>query len=462
MKTSIRRVSWVSSLAQFFKFESLGTTYRTEILAGITTFMTLSYILVVNPKILSNAIFLESPGDLFGELLIATAIPAAVGTALMGCLANYPFALAPAMGLNAFFAFSVVLRLGINWRLALLAVLLESLLFLALILSKWHIQLIRAIPASLKQATVAGIGLFIAYIALSSDPAAPTLGAGIIVSSKVTTTALGSFHRPATLMAVFGLLLTAVLVARRVGGAMLWGILVTAVVGWLLGVTPPPQGILALPRSPVELVGQALTGFQYLTPNEIWNFVAVTLTFLFVTSFDTIGALTGLGQQAGYIDENGELPRSTPALLACALGISFGAVMGTSPSATFLESASGVAAGGRSGFTAIVVAILFLLSIFFAPLLAAIPAFATAPALVMVGVLMMGAVQAINWQEPADAIPAFLVILTMPLTFSIAEALAIGFITYPLIKTAQGHARQLNLPMYILAAISVFYFATLA
>ena len=261
-----------TSLAKFFRFEQLGTTYRTEFLAGVTTFMTMAYILVVNPRILSNAIFLVKPGDLFNQLLTTTAISSAIATALMGLLSNYPFAVAPAMGLNAFFAFSVVLDLQMNWRLALTSVLIESLVFLGLILCNVHIQIIKAIPASLKHATVAGIGLFIAYIGLSGVPEPPTLGAGIIVASKATLTTIGSFRQPATLLSVFGLLLTATLVARRIKGAILWGIFATALLGWILGIAQSPQKIIALPEWPQDLISQAFTGLSYLTPTSIWNF----------------------------------------------------------------------------------------------------------------------------------------------------------------------------------------------
>ncbi|MBE9227687.1 NCS2 family permease [Phormidium sp. LEGE 05292] len=447
-----------TSITQFFRFEQLATTYRTEVLAGVTTFMTMAYILVVNPRILSNAIYLTQPGDLFNQLLFTTAISSAIATALMGVLANYPFALAPAMGLNAFFAFSVVLDLQMNWRLALTSVLIESLIFTSLILCNIHVQIIKAIPASLKHATVAGIGLFIAYIGLSGVPEAPTLGAGIIVASKATLTTIGSFRQPATLLSAFGLLLTAALVARHIKGAILWGIFATALLGWILGIAPSPEKIIALPEWPKDLINQAFTGWSYFTPKQIWNFLSVTLTFLFVTSFDTIGALTGLGQQAGYINENGELPRATKSLLANAVGTTFGSFMGTSPCATYLESAAGISEGGRSGFTSVIVAALFLLSVLFTPLFAAVPAFATAPALIMVGFLMMSSVQNINWKDPAEAIPAFLILLTMPLTYSIAEALAIGFIIYPLIKIFQGLADRVSKTAYTLAAISVFHF----
>ncbi len=445
-------------IPEYFRFEDRGTTYRTEVTAGVTTFMTMAYILVVNPTILSNAIFINQPGDLFNQLLVTTGISSAIATALMGVLANYPFAVAPAMGLNAFFAFSVVLDLQMNWRLALMAVLIESLIFIVLILSDIHIQIIKAIPASLKHAAVVGIGLFIAYIGLSGVPEPPTLGAGFIIDSKTTLTTIGSFKQPVTLLSFIGLLITAILVARHIKGGMLWGILATAMLGWILGIAPYPQKIIALPEWPQDIMSHAFTGFSYLTPNGIWNFASVTLTFLFVTSFDSIGALTGLGQQAGYINENGELPRATKSLLANGMGITFGALMGTSPCATYLESASGISEGGRSGFTSIVVAILFLLSVLFTPLFSAVPAFATAPALIMVGFLMMSSVQNINWSDPAEGIAAFLIILTMPLTYSIAEALAIGFIIYPLIKISQGLAHKVNKTIYFLTAISVLHF----
>lgn len=458
MKLLTPKYIFTTSVPQFFRFEQLATTYRTEVLAGVTTFMTMAYILVVNPRILSNAIFIEQPGDLFNQLVTTTAISSAIATALMGLLSNYPFAVAPAMGLNAFFAFSVVLDLQMNWRLALTSVLIQSLIFIGLILSNIHILIIKAIPASLKHATVAGIGLFIAYIGLSGVPEPPTLGAGIIVASKATLTTIGSFRQPATLLSAFGLLLTATLVARHIKGAILWGILATALLGWILNIAPYPEKIIALPEWSQSLTNQAFTGLSYLTPNQIGNFVSVTLTFLFVTSFDTIGALTGLGQQAGFINKNGELPHATKSLLAGAVGTTFGALMGTSPSATYLESASGISEGGRSGFTSVVVAALFLLSVLFTPLFAAVPAFATAPALIMVGFLMIGSVRNINWNDPAEAIAAFLILLTMPLTYSIAEALAIGFIVYPLIKVSQGLAHKVNKTVYFLAAICVCHF----
>jgi adenine/guanine/hypoxanthine permease len=452
------------AIARYFKFAELQTNFRTEIVAGITTFVTMAYILVVNPSILSNAIYLQEAGDLFGELVIATAISAAIATVVMGLLSNYPFALAPGMGLNAFFAFSVVLGLGIDWRLALGAVLVEGIIFIALTLSNIRSLIITAIPECLKRAVAAGIGLFIAYIGLSGNPAAPPeggYGAGIIVADEATKTALGDLSNPYTLMAIVGFFLTAAFIARRIKGALLWGILATAVLGWILGITPAPDGIVALPQLPVDLFGQAVVGLSQLNGTNLTNFIAVTFVFLFVDLFDTVGTLSGIGIQAGMINDRGELPNANQALMADAIGTTAGAILGTSTVTTYIESAAGVSEGGRSGFTAIVTALLFIVAIFFIPVFAAIPAFATAAALVIVGVLMAGNVVGINWSDPAESIPSFLTILMMPLAYSIAEGLAVGFITYPLIKALQGKAHEINIAVWILAAIFVLRFVLL-
>lgn len=448
------------NIAKFFKFAEYQTNFRTEVLAGVTTFMTMAYILAVNPGILSNAIFLQQAGDLFGELVIATAISSAIATLVMALTANYPFALAPGMGLNAFFAFSVVLKLGINWRVALAAVLIEGLLFIALTLSNIRSQIITAIPECLKQATAAGIGLFLAYIALTGDPAAG--GAGIIIADPATKTALGNFNQPPTLMAITGILIASALVARRVKGALLWAILATALLGWILGVSAWPTGIMALPQWPTDLFGQSFAGLGQLGQTNFWDFVAVTFVFLFVDLFDTIGTLAGVGTQAGYIDQNGQLPRAKEALFADAVGTTAGAILGTSTVTTYIESAAGVSEGGRTGFTAVIVAALFALSVFFIPLLSAIPAYATTPALLIVGVLMAGNIRGIRWDDPAESIPSFLTILIMPLAFSIAEGLAIGFITYPLLKTFQGKVHEVKPAVWILAGVFVLRFVLMA
>ena len=362
------------SIASFFEFKRLGTNFRTEVLAGVTTFVTMAYILAVNPDILSNAIFLEESGDLFGELVFATAISAAVSTLIMGLYAKYPFALAPGMGINAYFAFSVVLGLGIDWRVALAAVFIEGLIFIAMSLSKMRSRIVAAIPDCLKHAVAAGIGLFIAYIALTSN-------SGIIVTSEATTTTLGNLGDPNTLMAIAGIFITAAFVARRIKGALLIGILATAILGWILGVAPWPQGIVGFPVFPVHIAGQAFVGLAKVFENNIWNLLAVLFVFLFVDTFDTVGTLTGVGVKAGFVDEKGELPHASKAFMADAIGTTAGAALGTSTVATYIESAAGVSEGGKSGFTAIDTANLFALAMFFNPLLSAITPFANAPVL---------------------------------------------------------------------------------
>ena len=447
-------------VSRFFGFESLGTNLRTEIVAGVTTFITMAYILVVNPGILSDAIFLTESGDLFGELVVATGISAAIATLIMGVVAKYPIALAPGMGLNAFFTFSVVLGLGLDWRVALAAVFIEGLIFIGLTLTNLRAAIIKAIPDCLKRATAAGIGLFIAYIALAGDP--DFGGAGIIVASEATKTALGNLGRPETLMALLGILITAAFLARRVRGALLWGILATAILGWIVGITPWPEGIVGLPLWPGHIFGQAFVGLGQIGTAGIANFIVVMFVFLFVDLFDTIGTLSGIGVQAGYIQADGQLPRANQALMADAVGTTAGAILGTSTVTSYIESASGIAEGGRSGFTAVVTALCFVLAIFFIPLLSAIPGYATAPALLMVGVLMMSSVTTIQWSDPAESIPCFLTVLLMPLTFSIAEGLAVGFIAYPLVKSFQGKAHELSWIIWGLAAVFVLRFVLMA
>lgn len=452
---------WQATVARFFDFEFYKTNFRIETLAGITTFMTMGYILVVNPIILSNAIFLQKPGDLFSQLAVATAIAAAVGTFCMAIFANYPFGLAPGMGTNAFFAFSVVIGLKIDWRLALSCVFVQGLVFIALTFTDIRRLLIKAIPLTLKHATAGGIGLFIAYIGLSGD--VKTGGAGLIVANEATKTAFGSLAQPNTLMAVAGLLITSAFVVRRVKGALLWGILATALLAWTLGAAAWPQGVFAIPQTPTDLFGQAITGLAYLNASNFIDWLAVLFVFLFVDIFDTIGTLTGVGMRAGYIGADGELPRANRALMADAVATTVGPVFGTSSVTAYVESVAGVAEGGRTGFTALVVAILFVVSLFFIPIFQAIPAFATTPTLVIVGAMMLAEVVEIRWGDMAEAIPAFLTIFMIPLTYSIAEGLSIGFISYPVVKLFQGKAHEVPVGTWIIAGIFVarFVFMTL-
>ncbi|WP_036484143.1 NCS2 family permease [Myxosarcina sp. GI1] len=455
------RNGWQGAIANYFQFDFYRTNFRTEILAGITTFMTMAYILVVNPLILSDAIFINEPRDLFAELVVATAVSAGIGTLIMAVFAKYPFALAPGMGINAFFAYSVVLSLGIEWRTALACVFVEGIIFILLTVTDVRRHLITAVPTSIKSATTVGIGLFLAYIGLGGTT--ETGGAGLIVASEVTKTDFGSLAQPQTLMAVFGIFLTALFMVRRIKGALLWGIVGTALLGWLFGVANAPQGIASIPAFPVDLFGAAFTGLAGINGSNWIDFVAALLVFLFVDMFDTIGTLAGVGMQAGYIDENGELPRANQALTADAIATTTGAIMGTSSVTTFVESASGVAEGGRTGFTSVIVAALFFISLIFTPIFEAIPAFATTPALTIVGVLMLASITTIDWEDLTEAIPAFLTIFFIPFAFSIAAGLSVGLIAYPILKTFKGRAGDVPLVTWILAAIFIarFIFMTL-
>lgn len=452
---------WQAAIARYFMFDHYGTGFRTEILAGVTTFMTMAYILVVNPLILSDAIFLNEPRDLFSELVIATGVSAAIGTLIMALLAKYPFALAPGMGINAFFAYSVVLGLGIDWRLALACVFVEGIIFILLTVTDIRRHLITAVPDVIKVATGVGIGLFLAYIGLSG--AIETGGAGLIVADEVTKTSFGSFRQPATILATIGIFLTAFLMLRRIKGALLWGIIGTALLGWVFGVAAAPTGIVAAPIFPSNLFGVAITGITGLNAANFFDFLAALFVFLFVDMFDTIGTLAGVGRQAGYIGEDGELPRANQALTADAIATTAGAVLGTSSVTTYVESASGISEGGRTGFTAVVVAALFVVALFLSPIFEAIPAFATAPALLIVGVLMMMSVVHIKWNDLTEAIPAFLTIFFIPLGFSIAEGLSAGLIAYPILKTFQGRSNEVPVVTWILALIFIarYVFMTL-
>lgn len=447
---------WQKTIADYFRFDYYKSNFRVEFIAGLTTFMTMAYILVVNPLILSDAIFLEQPRDLFPELVFATASAAMIGTLVMAFVAKYPFALAPGMGLNAFFAYSVVIGLKIDWRVALAAVLVEGLIFIGLTVTDIRRHLITAIPSSIKLATTVGIGLFIAYIGLAGD--VDTGGAGLIVANAATKTAFGSFRQPNTILAALGILITSAFVLRRVRGALLWGILGTALLGWIVGVSPWPKGFFAFPNFPTDLFGQALVGLSGVNGNNFLDFFAVLLVFLFVDIFDTIGTIAGIGMQAGYIDENGELPRANEALLADAIATTTGAIMGTSTTTTMVESASGVAEGGRTGFTSVIVAILFAFALFLTPLFEAIPPYATTPALVITGVLMMSNAQDIRWGDLAEGIPAFLTIIFMPLAYSIAAGLSVGMVVYPLVKTFQGKRHEVPIATWILAGVFLLRF----
>ena len=448
---------WQASVAKYFDFEHHQTNFRTEILAGLTTFMTMAYILVVHPLIMSDAVFLQESGDLFRELVVVTGISAAIGTLVMGLYAKYPFVQAPGMGTNAFFAYSVVLGLGIDWRVALAAVLVEGVIFIALTVTDLRRHIITAVPGCIKASTTVGIGMFLAYIGLSGNTEIG--GAGLIVANEVTKTAFGSFTEPATLLATFGIFLSVFFIVRRIKGALLWGIGGTAILGWVFGVAEAPTRIAEIPEFPSDLVGQAFVGLGGINSSNIIDFLAVLLVFLFVDMFDTIGTLMGVGTQAGYIDERGELPRANRALSADAIATTAGAIMGTSTVTTFAESAAGVAEGGRTGLTAVVAGLMFIVALLFVPIFEAVPAFATAPALLIVGVLMMSSVLSIRWGDLTEAIPAFVTMFFIPLGFSIAAGLSAGLILYPFTKLAAGRSREIPVITWVLAAIFVFRFA---
>ncbi|MGF1567867.1 MAG: NCS2 family permease [Nodosilinea sp.] len=444
---------WQANIANYFDFAHYRTGFRTEILAGLTTFMTMAYILVVHPLIMSDAVFVAQPGDLFRELVVVTGISAAIGTLIMGLYAKYPFAQAPGMGTNAFFAYSVVLGLGIAWQVALAAVLIEGLIFIGLTVTDVRRHIITAVPNCIKAATTVGIGLFLAYIGVSGDTA--TGGAGLIVANEVTKTTFGSFREPATLLATFGIFISAMFIIRRIKGALLWGIAGTAILGWVFGVAAAPTGIVAFPAFPSTLFGAAFTGLGGINAGNLFDFIAVLLVLLFVDIFDTIGTLMGVGTQAGYIDEDGQLPRVNKALSADAIATTAGAILGTSTVTTFAESAAGVSEGGRTGLTAVVAAGMFIVALLFVPIFEAIPAFATAPALVIVGVLMMASVVNIEWGDLTEAIPAFLTMFFIPLGFSIAAGLAVGMIVYPFTKVVSGRSHEIPTVTWILAAIFI-------
>lgn len=444
-------------MEKLFHLREHNTTVKTEVMAGITTFMTMAYILAVNPSILSSA------GMDSSAVLIATALASFLGSVLMAFLANYPFALAPGMGLNAYFA-AVVLVRGYSWQLALLAVLAEGVIFIILSLTNVREAIFNAIPLSLKSAVSAGIGLFIAFIGLQD--------AKIIVNSDATLLtytdfAAGGAANVGAVLALLGVLITAILLVRQVKGGILWGILITWALGIaceLLGIYVPdaaagmystiPTAIVSLDFSALgNTFGQVFrVDFSSI---HILDFLVVLFSFLFVDLFDTLGTLIGCASKADMLDENGKLPRIKGALLADALATCFGAILGTSTTTTFVESASGVSEGGRTGLTALTTGLLFLAAIVFSPLFLTIPSFAIAPALIIVGFYMIGSVAKINFEDMAEAIPCFLCILVMPLAYSISEGIAAGVIAWTLIHlfTDRARARKNSVLMYVLTVV---------
>ncbi len=464
-------------IEKLFKLKENKTTVRIEIAAGVTTFMTMAYIIFVNPGILANVIPLDDPfrETFFGAVMMATCLSAAVATFIMGFYANYPIALAPGMGENAFFAFTVcgAAAWGFSWQQGFLIVFISGILFLILTLVRIREMIINAIPSSLKNAIAAAIGLFIAFIGLKD--------AGIIVGNPATFVTLGNLRSPPTLLAIFGFLIILFLMLRKIKGAILWGILITAVVGFIaskimLAFNPQLQplvtykGIIGTPPSVAPTAVAFFTKQSWINLLT-WNFVAAVIIFLFMDVFDTIGTLIGVGQRAGFI-KNGKLPRANRALLADASGTVVGSLLGTSTVTSYIESAAGVEVGGRTGLASVITGLLFIVAIFFNPLVKMIgggyqvgPGASlypiTAPALIIVGSMMMTLVAKIQWDDYTEAIPSFLIIIGIPLTFSIANGFAFGFISYPILKLFSGRGREVSWLVYLLAVIFILRYAFL-
>ncbi|MEK4758699.1 NCS2 family permease [Viridibacillus sp. FSL E2-0187] len=434
-------------MKKYFQFEELGTNYRREIIGGITTFLAMAYILAVNPGILGDA------GMDKGAVFVATALAAAAGSLVMGIFAKFPIALAPGMGLNAFFAYTVVLTYGIPWQTGLTGVFFSGIIFIILSLTGVRETVINAIPTQLKYAVSAGIGLFVTFVGLK--------GAGIIVANEATLVTLGEF-KGATLLAVFGIVITVILMAKNIKGSIFLGIIITAIVGMFFNLIAVPTAVVASIPDVSSTFGVALNpifdgfsnGFKELLNVQ---FLIVVLTFLFVDFFDTAGTLMAVANQAGLVKDD-KLPRAGRALMADAIATTIGSLFGTSTTTAYVESSSGVAAGARSGFSAVVTAVLFLLAMFFFPLLDVITSAVTAPALVIVGVLMVSSLRLIEWNKFEIAVPAFLTMIMMPLGYSIATGIAVGFIFYPITMLLAGRKKEIHPLMYVLFFVFLAYF----
>lgn len=449
-------MSLSEKLDRYFKISERGSSIRVEILAGLTTFMTMAYILLVNPAILGDS---GVPPE---GVVTATALSSALATLMMGLYANAPFALAPGMGLNAYFAYSVVPFIaavlaakGINgvepWKIALAAVLVEGVVFIILSLVKAREAVANAIPPGLKYSIAAGIGLFLTLIGFEN--------AGLIVSNPATFIGfnIGAFTQKGPLIALTFILVAGILMALRVPGALLISIILAAITSWALKVSPPPEGIVSAPSFSAALQ----LDLHCLLDLGIATATAIVFTFFMVDFFDTLGTVTGLSAVAGLMDEKGKVKGIGRMLLTDATGTTIGALLGTSTVTTYIESAAGVEEGGRTGLTAVVVGLLFLLGLFFAPIFTATPKYATAPALVIVGLLMAQSINRINLKDPTEAIPAFLTIAGIPFTFSIADGMALGFISYVVLKLATGRWKELNWILVLIAVIFLAYFLSL-
>ncbi|MEB6039056.1 NCS2 family permease [Enterococcus gallinarum] len=419
-------------LHSYFGLDELNTTIKRELLAGFTTFISMAYILFVNPTVLGASGMDE------GAVFTATALASALGCILMGVLAKYPIATAPALGINAFFSYSVCIGMGVPWQTALAGVFVASLIFIAITIFKLREMIIDAIPSDLKYAISGGIGLFIAFLGLSEG--------GIIVSDDSTLVALGSLSVGTTWLTIFGLVITAVLMVRRVPGGIFIGMAATTILGLVTGLIHAPSSIVSAAPSMSSTFLAALKHVGDINTLQMW---VVVLTFLLVTFFDTAGTLVGLANQAGFMKDN-KMPRVGKALASDSTAMLAGSLLGTSPVGAYVESSAGIAVGGRSGLTAVTTGIFFLFGLFFSPLLSVVTSQVTAPALIIVGVLMAQSLKEIKWHEMEIAIPSFLILLGMPLTYSISDGIALGFIFYPITMIAAKRGKEVSPIMYVL------------
>ncbi|MFC6171061.1 NCS2 family permease [Loigolactobacillus jiayinensis] len=421
----------MTAIKKFFQLDELNTTVRREILAGFTTFISMAYILFVNPSVLGAS------GMDKGAVFTATALASALGCLLMGVLAKYPIATAPALGINAFFAYSVVIGMKVPWQTALAGVFVASLIFMLITVFKLREMIIDAIPSDLKYAISSGIGLFIAFLGLSNG--------GLIVANKSTLIGLGSFSGT-TWLTVFGLIVTAILMVKKVPGGIFIGMVLSVILGLITGLIPMPSHWIAGAPSLAPTFGVGVMHIGDINTVQLW---VVVLTFLLVTFFDTAGTLVGLAQQAGFMKDN-KMPRVGKALMSDSTAMLAGSIFGTSPVGAYVESSAGIAVGGRSGLTAVVTGVFFILGLFFSPLLSVVTNQVTAPALIIVGVLMAQSLRHISWDKMEIAIPSFLIVIGMPLTYSISDGIALGFITYPITMLAAKRGKEVHPLMYAL------------
>jgi AGZA family xanthine/uracil permease-like MFS transporter len=433
-------------VAKYFEFAENNTSYRTEIVAGITTFLTMAYIAFVNPSILKAA------GMPFGAVMTATCLSAAIASILIGSYAKLPIAAAPGMGTNSYFAFSVCIVMGIAWQTALAAVFISGILFFILSVTGLRTKIMDAIPDSMKHAVAAGIGIFIAFVGLRN--------AGIIVKNDAVLVGLGDLAHPNAIVTIIGLVITAFFLAKKIRGALLWGILLTTGIAITMGVAKMPEGVVDMPPSILPTLWQLdFKGAFSL------GLIEIIFAFFFVDLFDTIATLIGVADQGGLLKKGADgklhLPQAGRALTADSIGTIAGAALGTSTVTAYIESTAGIAAGGKTGFTAVVVGLLFIVMLFFSPIISIVPAQATAPALVIVAIFMLRNLMKVLWDDWTEAIPAVVACLAIPLTYSISNGLALGFILYPLIKIVTGRWREANWMVYLLGALFILKFMLL-